>query len=78
MALERYSSIDQANSATPEPLDAPSALARMLELVSLAPANCPQLFEPGIYRFRSLDQANEAREEATARRMRMLRAVERR
>ncbi|MEX2535066.1 MAG: hypothetical protein WD273_05640 [Trueperaceae bacterium] len=75
MALERYPSIDQAKDATDNQLDAASALDRMLELVSLTPANRPPLFEPGIYRFRSLDEANEARELATATRMRMLRAA---
>jgi hypothetical protein len=47
----------------------------MLELVSLAPADCPPLFSPGLYRFRSLQEANEAREVATVKRMQALRAA---
>jgi hypothetical protein len=75
MALERYSSIDQMTSETGELPDAPAALDRMLELVSLAPADCPPLFSPGLYRFRSLKEANEAREVATVKRMQALRAA---
>lgn len=75
MALERYSSIDQAEDEAHEPLlDAAAALDRMLQLVSLTPADCPPLFEPGVYHFQSLEEANEAREIATATRMRVLRA----
>jgi hypothetical protein len=75
MALERYSSIDQMTSETGELLDAPAALDRMLELLSLAPAGCPPLLSPGVYRFRSLQEANEAREVATVKRMQALRAA---
>jgi hypothetical protein len=75
MALERYSSIDQLTSETGELLDAPAALDRMLELVSLVQAGCPPLLAAGVYRFRSLQEANEAREVTTAKRMRALRAA---
>lgn len=78
MALERYSSIEQAEISAVDPLDAADALDRMAELVSLTPTDCPPLFEPGIYRFRSLDEANEAREIATAARLRVLRAMRQR
>lgn len=74
MALERYSSIDLANAAADEPLVASAALDRMLQLVALTPTDGPPLFQAGVYRFDSLEEANEAREVATVARLRWLRA----
>ena len=75
MALEYYSSIAGANDTADDPLDAAIALNRMLELVSLGSADRSPLFEPGVYRYRSQDEANEARESATIKRMRVMRAA---
>lgn len=74
MPLERYSSIEQAEDRLVQRPNPAVALERMLELASLVPANLPPLFEPGVYPFRSVEEANEAREVATATRMRLLRA----
>jgi hypothetical protein len=75
MPVERYSSIDRMEGGANRVGDSSEALDRMLELISFIPSNCPPLYRPGTYRFRSLEEANEAREMASAQRMRALGAI---
>jgi len=73
MPVERYSSIDQAPEAAGRVRDPMTALERMLDLVSVTTADCPPLFQPGVYRYRSVAEADEVRETLTLRRARQLR-----
>jgi hypothetical protein len=53
----------------------PSTYARIKELWQFSSRLVPPLFRPGVYRYRSIDEAEAARERATIERMRAVRAT---
>ena len=72
MSVKRYR--DVADMPPPErgdPRD-PATYARIKELWQFA-SRLPPLFRPGVYRYRSVEESDAARELATIERMRQMR-----
>ncbi len=77
MPVERYASMsDVPPPAALDPHD-PLALERVWTLLRFATDGLPPLQPVGVHRYRSLDEAQLARGEAEARRMRALRYARR-
>lgn len=73
MSVERYRSVEHASGSVGRVRDPVEALDRMCELVALTPRGLPPLYRPGVYRYRSVEEAWEAREQRTMRRAREIR-----
>ena len=70
MSVERYRSVaDMPPPRRRDPKD-PATWVAIRELWALAEHTLPALYPPGVTRFRSIEEANRAREEATIERMR--------
>lgn len=75
MSVKRYR--DVADMPTPprgDPRD-PATYARIKALWTFSGRFTPRLFAPGVYRYRSIEDSQRARERATIDRMRQLRAT---
>ena len=74
MSVKRYR--DVADMPPPRRGDpaAPSTVARIKALWSFSGRLAPALFRPGVYRYRTIEESQRAREERTIERMRALRA----
>ena len=74
MPVERYRSVERAAGSVGRVRDPVEALDRMCELVAMPPRGFPPLYRPGVYRYRSVEEARDAREQQTIRRAREYRA----
>jgi hypothetical protein len=77
VSVTRYR--DVADMPPPDRLDPAErrTYARIKELWRSSSRRLPPLFEPGVTRYRSIDESWAARERATIRRMRAVRAARR-
>lgn len=77
MPIERYKDIaDVPPPPKTDPSD-PTFAERVLNSVGSPFAELPPLFRPGVYKYRSIEEANEAMEAAMIERARLLRERER-
>jgi len=75
MPIHRYRSIEEVPPAPAlDPLD-PTTPWRALALSEALARQLPPLFAPGVYRYRSIEEANAAKEEAVIARVRHLHAL---
>ena len=74
MSVTKYRDIvDMPTPVHRDPAD-PSTHRRIKELWSFSGRLAPSLFEPGVYRYRSIDESRTAREQRIIERMRAIRA----
>ncbi len=73
MPIERYKSASDMPPPPPRDPQDPSTWAAIRELWAIAAHTLPPLYPPGVTRFRSIEEAQRAREEATLERMRAVR-----
>jgi len=75
MTVKRYRDVaDMPAPLRGDPAD-PSTYVRIKQLWSFSGRLAPPLFEPGVYRYRSIDESHAAREQRTIERMRVVRAT---
>jgi hypothetical protein len=73
MSVQRYRDVSEMPAvAAGDPKD-PVTYARVRELWRFSARHLPALFAPGLYRYRSVEESDRAREEASIARMRALR-----
>lgn len=70
MPLERFRSVEDMPSGSARRTDPLDALDRMVALTTLVVDGLPPLHQQGIYRYRSVVEADMARDRATLRRLR--------
>lgn len=74
MPVQRYRDVaDMPPPSRGDPKD-PATYARIRELWHASMSRMPPLFAPGVYRYRSVEEADAAREAALIARMRAMRA----
>lgn len=73
MPIERYRSVEEMPPPPRRDPRDPATWAAIRELWALAQATLPPLYPPGVTRFRSIEEAQHAREAATLERMRAVR-----
>jgi hypothetical protein len=73
MPVERYRSVEEMPPPPRRDPRDPATWVAIRELWALAEATLPRLYPPGVTRFRSIEEAQQAREEATIERMRKVR-----
>jgi hypothetical protein len=77
VGVTRYRDVaDMPPPGRSDPAD-PRTYARIKELWRSSSRFLPPLFEPGVTRYRSIDESQAARERATIQRMRAVRAARR-
>lgn len=76
MPIKRYRSIEEVPAPERRDPSDPEFLERLFAFLSSPPRRLPPLFEPGIYKYRSVEEANEAREAALIERARAARRGE--
>lgn len=75
MTVKRYRDVaEMPPPARGDPSDR-ATYARIKELWRFSSRLVPPLFEPGVYRYRSIEESDTARERATVERMRAMRAA---
>ncbi|MEJ7599421.1 MAG: hypothetical protein WKG01_16055 [Kofleriaceae bacterium] len=75
MTVTRYRDVaDMPAPPAREPQD-PTTYARIRDLWQFSSRLVPALYPPGVYRYRSVEDSNVARERATIDRMRIIRAA---
>lgn len=75
MTVKRYRDVADMPAPVPgDPAD-PSLYIRIEQLWSFSGRLVPPLFEPGVYRYRSIDDSHAERERRTIERMRVIRAL---
>jgi len=71
--IKRYRSIEEMPPADArDPQDA-AAMGRAAKYLAEPPRHLPPLFPPGLYKYRSIEEASEAKEQAIIDRARLLR-----
>lgn len=75
MTVRRYRSVEEMPAPTRgDPRD-PATYARIKALWRISERFTPPLFQPGVCRYRSIEESQAARERATIERMRAMRAA---
>jgi len=75
VTVKRYRDVAEMPPPPPgDPADR-ATYARIKELWRFSSRLVPPLFAAGVYRYRSVEESNEARERATIERMRAMRAA---
>jgi hypothetical protein len=78
MTVKRYRDVATMPPPSPSKPHDPATFARIRELWHFSSRLVPPLFQPGVYRYRSIEASTAAREHATIDRMRALRATRKR
>lgn len=64
MPIERYRNIEEVPAPERRDPSDPRFLEQLFAFLSSPPRRLSPLFRPGVYKYRSMDEANEAREAA--------------
>ena len=75
MTVKRYRDIADMPAPSPNAPGVASTYDRIRELWRFSSRLVPPLFQPGVYRFRSVEESGAARDRATIDRMRTVRAT---
>jgi hypothetical protein len=78
MTVKRYRDVSEMPPPSPGVPHDPMTFARIRELWHFSSRLVPPLFQPGVYRYRSIDDSTAARDRATIERMRGLRETRKR
>jgi len=78
MTVKRYRDVSAMPPPSPGSPHDPATFARIRELWHFSSRLVPPLFQPGVYRYRSIDDSTAARDRATIERMRALRETRKR
>lgn len=73
MTVKRYRDVSAMPAPPPGLPHDPATFARIRDVWQFSSRLVPPLFQPGVYRYRSIEDSTAARERATIERMRAMR-----
>jgi hypothetical protein len=74
VTVKKYRDVSEMPSPAAGKRAVPATYRRVAELWQFSGRLVPALYQPGVYKFRSIEDSNAARERATLERMRAMRA----